>query len=180
MKKALLIVLVALLICVSAVFAQEETVELNPLTVGELFTWGDKAEDVYNFLSNFDGGEITIDTDENGNGLIQAVYNLGEEIDLYGFYFTPDAEELWEVETFLTFTDTYDPDQVLGLIVDTYGLEDAEEYADDVLADYAADYDYSRIVAGDATIAIYGGSAPTDDSAAIVFVTMVDREYWES
>lgn len=180
MKKALLIVLAALLICVSAVCAQEETVELNPLTVGELFTWGDKAEDVYDFLNSFDGGDITVDVDENGNGLIQAVFNLGDEIDLYGFYFTTDTEELWEVESFLTFTDAYDPDQVLGLIVDTYGLEDAEEYDDAVLADYAADYDYSRIVAGDDTIAIYGGSAPTDDAAAIVFITMVDRAYWES
>lgn len=181
MKKAFIIVLAALLICVSSVCAQEEAVELSILNLGDLFSWGDQAEDVYNLLTSFDDVQVGADTDDAGHNYIIASVKLEDETDIYVFYFTDNDYKLWELEAFATFSDEYDPDEVLAFLIDTYNLDDLDDYEGDAqLESYAADFDYARIVADDATIAVYGGSAATEDKDARVFITMFDREYWES
>lgn len=64
--------------------------------------------------------------------------------------------------------------------MDAYGFEDYEEYTDDYIEEYLADFEMGASVADDGTIAIIGGDMPTEESEAVVGMTFMNRVWYEA
>lgn len=181
MKKTLLFVLALLMLTFMSVSAQETAVTdeaLNFRTVGSLFDWGDKAEDVYNFLSQYEGIDIELDTE---NYIVFASGESEDEIFNYSFLFTQDENEgLYAIFCDSSISDDLDPAEILEVLIDDYGLKDADPYEDEDIAELLSEHDAYAIVAGPGTIAGIAGSEATDETYASIALYFVDREYWES
>lgn len=178
MKKLFVVMIAVILLTFSAVNAQEtETLpELNFMTVGDIFTWGDQAEDVYNFLSQY---PVEIEADEE-SASISASYESDMEKVTYNFFFDPETEGLYCIQCYTALAEGLDPAAALETLVDTYNLTEVDVYEDENIADIISDYDAGAIVAGDGTIAALAASEETETTYAQIFLMFVDREYWEA
>ena len=181
MKKTLLFVLAILMLTFVSVSAQETAVKdtaLNFKTVGTLFDWGDKSEDVYNFLSQYEGVKIEVDAD---NYIIFASGESEEETFLYSFLFTPDENEgLYSIFCDSFLSDEIDPAEIIEVLIDEYGLKDAEPYEDAEIDELFTEYDAYAVVAGPGTIAGIGGSEATEEEPGAIALYFFDRAYHEA
>lgn len=178
MKKSFIIVLAILLLAFSAVCAQEtttETPELNFTTVGDIFNWGDKAEDVYKFLDQY---ELDLEIDSESSAIV-ASSESDEEYFEYIFYFDEETEELFMIQCQAAIAEGIDPTKGLEDLIQTYGLDKAEPYNDKDLAEFIAEYDAGMVVAGDGTIAALAASDETEETKAVIALLFADRVYWE-
>ncbi len=179
MKKFFIILIAVMLLSFSAVFAQETETELPELsfsTVGHIFGWGAKAEDVYAFLSRY-GADLEIDEE---NACITMSSDSEEEDFSYDFYFDEETDELYMIQCFTSLSEGIDPVQIVDNLIKSYGLSDAKPYEDKTLQDFIAGFDAGMAVAGDGTIAALAASEETDETYAAVALLFADRVYYEA
>jgi len=182
MKKIMLIVLAILLLSFSIASAQETDVEektLNFDTIGELISWETTAEEIYELLSEYDV-EVEVEQDDEYGKTISASKETEDEIFMYVFYFDDETEALWEVEC---VTAVYDGELLVPAfqgLYESYGFAESEPYENEKLAEYAADFDESYIVAGDSTIALLGAKAETEEAYGQIALVLINREYFEA
>jgi len=180
MKKFFVLMLAVLMLTFSAVCAQETVTELPDLTfntVGAIFSWGNKAEDVYNFLSQYEGLTIEIDSE---NSIIFASAESEKESFMYSFFFDMDTDELWSLDCYATIADDIDPVEVLNSLIETYNLQNVERYeADESITEYVADFEASAAAADENTIYVLAASSATEENDAEIGLYFYDRKYYE-
>ncbi len=181
MKKFFVLMLAVLMLTFSAVCAQETVTELPDLTfntVGAIFSWGNKAEDVYNFLSQYEGLTIEIDSE---NSMIFASAESEKESFMYSFFFDMDTDELWRLDCDEDIADDIDPVEVVNGLSETYKLQNVEKYeADEQIAEFVADYDTSAVAADENTIYVLAASPATEEYYASIGLYFIDRKAYEA
>ncbi|MBR6088546.1 MAG: hypothetical protein IKP86_01340 [Anaerolineaceae bacterium] len=185
MKKLLFVVIAVLMLAFASVSAQETTTELPTLsfhTVGNIFSWGDSAEDVYNFLKNYEeaGLVITPEVDETYGKTISAEYESEEEKFTYVFYFDNEEESLHEIECFSILAEGTDAGEVIKGLIDTYGLAEADIYESEITNNIISSFEAGVAVAGDSTIVVIAGDDETAESYASAAIYFFDRTYFEN
>lgn len=182
MKKIIFVVLAVMLVCFSAVSAQETAVEEKSLTfdtVGDMISWETTAEEIYNMLNEYDV-EISVEQDEKYGKTITASQETEDESFAYVFYFDDETEALWEVECYSVLYNSEILVPAFQALYESYGFEDAEPYENENLAAYAESFDETYTVAGDSTIALLAGKAETEDEYGQLALVLINREYFES
>lgn len=186
MKKVFALLLVVVMAFgFTTVFAQEtaEVITVSLDTVGNIFSWDNTFEEVEEFLAGVEGLEYEVEEDEDGGMIITAEVDLLEELneyDVYCFYFDAETGELYELEALTTFGDEYDVSDVVQYLLQAYGLEEAEEYTDEAVEEYLADFEIGAAAAGEGTIVMIGVDNPTEEDNAIVALTFIDRAWYEA
>ena len=179
MKKVLFVMFVVLMLSFTAAFAQEtvtELPELNFSTVGDIFGWGDQAEDVYNFLSFYEG-DLTADEE---NYSVSLVMEDETTYTSYDFYFDEETEGLWSFDCAASLPEGADLSTAVADLIKEYGMDQAEPYDDEELNEMISVYDAGAVVAGDKTIVAIATADETEDTYAMVRLYFIDREYYEA
>lgn len=182
MKKIIFLVLAVMLCSFVGAFAQETAIEKQMLdfdTVGEMIAWTTTAEEIYTMLSEYENVDVSVEQDEQYGKTITASSESEDEAFAYVFYFDDETEALWEVECFAYIYDNEMIVPAFQYLYESYGFDSAEPYENEVLKEYAADFDESYCVAGDGTIALLGASGETEDTYAKLALVLINREYFE-
>lgn len=180
MRKIFIICSIIFLLTFSAVSAQniaDNEIELSFYTIGDILSWKTSAEEIYNIFSKNEIYEITVEQDPK---YISAASENEDGRFFYVFSFDNNTEELWKVECFAVFMDGDMVYSAFQNIYESYNFENAEAYENDVLLDYASDFDSAYIATGEDTIAILAGSEETDEYYSKVDLVLINRHYFEN
>ncbi len=157
---------------------------INPVTIPDIFSWGDKLKDVYRFLKDYEyyyDAEIEQYEDELCDVISFSGKNYDEDY-TYSFMFDRDSGELWQIQTSTVYIQGDSASDVLDSICDFYGMDQMADYYEPKITGHAeSKFDGYRIAADDGTI-YYGGYDRYNYSqfGQRVFFTFIDRNYYES
>ena len=175
MKRTLLFLMAALLLCVSAVSAQDTG--LNLMTVGHLFKWSDTVQDVLGTLAQFEDYTVN-DADYDASTIsIPAERSTDDKQTYCYFYFDASSEVLKEVECVDIFFSDEVPFDFAEEVIQSYDLDSVDAYSDDFTLGYTSDLDGSMTVAGEDTICIIGGNDPTDEFYGFLTLVFLNRAF---
>ncbi len=180
MKKNLFFVVIAAILAAHAVMpvsAQDE-VEFTPLTLPAFFNWGDKAINVYEFLSKVDGLVCEPNTDEDqGKKIDCSAQEFDEEITHYAFYFTDD-ENLYLVTSAVNYLgDYFTIQELFETFAETFSKIKMRPYTKGFFYDfYAEDTDIIAcgIVPGTAYLCL---SATEGTEETLPYISVIYSEY---
>lgn len=175
MKRFIIFLLAALLLCAGSVCAQEE--ELNLLTVGNIFKWTDSKQDVADLLGQFSDWTVSEGSADSDSVTIITEKAAEDKQSYCYYYFDAESELLKEVECVDIFYDDESPFAYADAVIDAYDLTSVDQYEDEFTASYAAELDGSVTVAGDETICILGGNDPTDDYYGFLTLVFLNRAF---
>ena len=188
MKKTILFVLAAMLLVVSAAFAQtteEEAIVFNPTTFGYLSSWGDSSKSVEDMLNNIDGIECESFEEDNAK-VIVGYYENEAEIDVYTYTFDDDALCCMNVLITSNDSDSLDLETIAQTMIDAYGLTSIDAYdtfgtgIDEDMEGYGFDEDEYSAGATDETIVAFGAMVEDEYETPIVVLEFINRQYFES
>ena len=188
MKKTILFVLAAMLLVVSAAFAQtteEEAVTFDPTTFGMLNNWGDSSKSVEDMLNSLENIECEATDEEDGYKSIICYYYDDIEMDAYTYTFIDDALRHAGVLIVSGDTESLDLQTIAQTLIDAYDLTSIDTYdiygtgIDETMEAYGlADGDYSA-GATDNTIVAFGASEDNEYEAPVVVLEFFDRSAFE-
>ena len=187
MKKSLFLVLFCILICAAAVSADDiwepELPTLNVITIPDLFLWGDKLDEVEDFLNEykFFGADIETSEDDTFGTILQYSDENRYERFTYSFMFDKDTEKLWQVQTSTVYIDGDNPQDVWESILKYFDMYEMERYFDKQMMAHAEEIFDGYLITTDGKTIYYSGFdwANYSQFGGRVFFTFMDREYYE-
>ena len=153
---------------------------IDPVTIPELFRWGQSYDAVWRSLSDYEDWGIGHCENESET-VITYTGDDGDENFTCSFLFTEDTHDLREIRTLTVYTAGNSAPDVLDSIRKKLKMDKMEPYPDKQLeAQARAEFDGYSITADEDTI-YYGayGRDSSSGSGRTLFFAFIDRVYYE-
>lgn len=180
MKKTLLFVFAALLICVSVCFAQETAESINITTFLDVSSLGMSYDDLMaKFQDHYDSYHCEYSTEDN---VLSCTTELESETHASQYLFLEDSL-YGEVCSVAVLSEGYTKEGAIDLIRSTYNLEDFEPcdnaWLDNFVETTYTNVGYYTYAAPNVYLAMGSGDI-IDNEPAMVFMALFDRELIDS